>query len=276
MDPNRSQKRIYSLTNEGGATGLNNILRLISEDIATLQGQNGPAKIGDRYDLTSERNDTNLTLKSGTDFNTDMAQFKSADGTVRSRLDNQGRFWNQFSSPYEDLLVNLNTAKATGGGAVDPTWLDLSAGAQRAYAWAFSPSAINILYWTAQLPHSWKEGSTLYPHVHWMPTTANAGNVLWQLGLYKADINSAYPTFASPSPYYQPSLAVSSGTIRQHQVSAFPPLTMVGNKISNVFLGRLLRIANDATDTYPDDAVALYVDFHHEVDSLGSRSEFLK
>jgi hypothetical protein len=246
---------------------------MISEDLATLQGQNGPINVPDRLNLSSGRNDTNLTLKSGTDFNTNMAEFYTADGTRRSRLDAQGRFWNEFSSPWDDLLVPLSTAKAVGASPNDPDWVDISVSGGTAYGWSFPQNKDTWLAFTAQIPHAWKEGSTIYPHVHWYPTTNAAGNVVWLLQFMSATIGGVFPS--APN-YSQASIPASGSAARVHKVSAFPTFDATGYKISSIISGIIRRFGTSGSDTYEDPVIGLHIDFHIEIDSLGSRAEFLK
>lgn len=280
MDPNRSQKRIYQLADEKGVDGLNRHLKSISEDIATLQGQNGPIVLNDRLNLKSGRNDTVLTLQGGTDFNTDMAQFKTPDGTVRSSIDAQGRYWNKFSSPWEDLLVPLHNGKVTGGAASDPDWVDTSEGNSKSYGWSFPHGKSTWLYFEAQMSHTWKEGSPIYPHIHWYPATTNTGNVYWYMEVVKASVNGVFPLSANYYP--MAALGPARGAYKQHSVTALANggttyyIDMTGNTISTVLMGRIMRVGGDGLDTYANGAVGLYLDFHYEVDSWGSRSETLK
>lgn len=274
MDANQTQKRIYVVPDEKGVSGLNTNLRQISENLATLQGQNGPIAVPDRMDLRSSRGDVNLTLKSGTDFSTNMAEFYTADGTRRSRIDNQGRFYNEFSSPWDDVLVPLSTAKATGGGAIDPTWTDISGGNNVAFAWYFGAGNEHQLNWTAQLPHRWKEGSYIYPHVHWYPTTAAAGGVSWLCQFQMASVGGTFPAVTT---YNSGAItSAASGVAKQHQVTSFPAFNAVGHTISAILMGRIWRNGGNANDTYGADVAGLHIDFHIEIDSMGSRGEFSK
>ncbi len=124
------------------------------------------------------------------------------------------------------------------------------------------------LDFTAQLPHSYKEGTDIYPHVHWCPTTNNAGNVIWRLDYYWLNMGDLIPVLVQ----VDTGAVAASGTAWQHQVSEFPVIAGVGKRISSMLMCRIWRDPTGA-DTYPDDAGLLEVDFHFEQDSVGSRTE---
>ena len=50
----------------------------------------------------------------------------------------------------------------------------------------------------------------------------------------------------------------------------------VGLKISHMILGRVYRKAAAAADTYAFPAFLLEVDFHYQIDTIGSRTELVK
>jgi hypothetical protein len=136
----------------------------------------------------------------------------------------------------------------------------------------FSASATNIIAGQAQMPHHWREGSSIYPHVHWAPTSTNTGAVLWRLGYQVADVNGTFPgSFTEID-----SLDPADGTTNKHQIAAFPAVSMTGAKLSAMILWTLSRIGGDGTDDYTGTARLLEVDFHYEVDSFGSSAEYEK
>lgn len=126
-------------------------------------------------------------------------------------------------------------------------------------------------YFAIQLPHSYKQGSDIYPHVHWCPVNTNAGNVLWQLEYSWANING---TFEAPTTIE--SLDAADGTAWKHQLASFPAITGTGKTISSMIVCRLFRNPADGDDTYGSDAALLEFDIHYQIDSLGSQEETTK
>jgi hypothetical protein len=146
---------------------------------------------------------------------------------------------------------------------------------------AFAPATTNLLvygfngnatteqcYFAIQLPHGYKTGEPIYPHVHWTPTDANAGTVVWSLEYTWADTNEAFI-----APKTITSTAVQAGgTAWVSKYSSFPAIFGPGGDgLSSMIICRLFR--NPANDTYEQDAAFLEIDFHIPLDALGSRYE---
>lgn len=127
------------------------------------------------------------------------------------------------------------------------------------------------LDFTAQLPHGYKEGTNLEPHVHWCPTTANAGNVIWRLDYYWLNVNATIPVLTQ----VDTGAVAAGGVAWAHQVAELPAIVGAGFLLSSMLMCRIWRDPTGA-DTYPDDAGLLEIDFYYQVDSAGSREEFRK
>jgi hypothetical protein len=123
----------------------------------------------------------------------------------------------------------------------------------------------------AQMPHAWKEGSVLYPHIHWGPSSAAAGNVKWILDYDCANINGTYNTITTVS-----STQAAGGTAHKQNIVALPTIDMTGKTISATCLFHLYRNPADTADTYGADAELYEFDIHYEIDALGSRAETAK
>lgn len=177
---------------------------------------------------------------------------------------------------WTDLRVPMSSlAAVTGAGLKAPTFKQLSdngAGSTGLYASAYSPTQEQELMFTAQLPHSYTQGSDVEPHIHWSPSdTANTGNVVWGIELTWTNIgdliaNSTITTIT---------VAVDGAGTR-NVMSDFPLLDGTGKLISGQYHGRIFRDATNVLDTYPDDAFVLEFDFHFQQNSLGSDTEHTK
>jgi hypothetical protein len=145
---------------------------------------------------------------------------------------------------------------------------------------AFAPATTNLLvygfdgaatseqvYFAIQLPHSYKEGTDITPHVHWTPTTADAGNVKWFLEYSWANTSVA---FAAPTTITVTQAA--GGTAWVQNKAFFSSISGAGKTISSMLICRLYRNPADAADTYEHDATLLEFDFHFEQDTLGSQT----
>lgn len=148
------------------------------------------------------------------------------------------------------------------------------------------------MFFTVQLPHDWKEGSNIIPHVHWIPKN-NMGTtnyVGWQLFYSIAKPGTLFPTSNTEMRAYSASnfAAGSSIAAGSHVISVFKKynsqtgqydddsgISMAGNTISTVLMCRLYRM-NDNFSNANDYAGLLSLSFHYERDGLGSSSQFSK
>lgn len=133
------------------------------------------------------------------------------------------------------------------------------------------------VWFNVQMPHGWKEGSAVYPHVHWTNrATGTAGHVCrWGLEYTKAKIGATFPATTT---VYAATIA-GGGDItvaNEHMLSSFPSIDMTGDTVSTVLVCRMFRNSSDAADTYTGTAGLLYVDWHVQLDAFGSRNELSK
>lgn len=135
----------------------------------------------------------------------------------------------------------------------------------------FDPATINVVAGIAQMPHNWKEGSAISPHIHWTPTSTGGGNVVWRFSYMVANINEA---FSGSLTVMDPVIAAAGTDANAHLLTSFEPdIDMTGKTISCIVMWKLERVANDGTnDTYAADARLLELDFHYEIDSFGSNA----
>jgi hypothetical protein len=136
----------------------------------------------------------------------------------------------------------------------------------------FDAGSTELLMGIAQMPHKWKEGTAIDPHVHWSPTNTNTGNVLWRFAYKIANIDGTFPALYTNIDI----LDAGSGTADTHQMAEFASVDMTGKTISAIIKWRLSRIGGDGTDTYNADAKLLEFDIHFELDRPGSREELTK
>lgn len=181
---------------------------------------------------------------------------------------------------WDDLRVEPVIRAA---GSNDPTftkWFDNGAGSRGVFLYNLTDAITasqKEIFFSVQLPHSWK-GTIIYPHVHWIPSVAGvAQRPVFGMEYTWADIGSA---FGNTSIIYTNSLVPNDTNLTQyrHYVSAFPGITPTTSQddISTVLMCRVFRYSGNASDTYTGTCGMLYVDFHYEMDSLGSHTDFTK
>jgi hypothetical protein len=166
------------------------------------------------------------------------------DGVDRSKI--FGRvLWNDINHPASALTLGAaapDSISILGAGGIKGLGFDGNATEETVHG-------------SAEILHGYLEGSDIYFHVHWMPTTANAGNVKWQLEYSWQNVDG---TFANPT--IIDVIDAASGTAWSHQLAAFA----------------VFRDPGDAADTYGDDAALIQVGIHYQIDVYGSRSQIAK
>lgn len=187
-------------------------------------------------------------------------------------------FWTKLSPGgvrWDDLRVTLDA----GSNAAQVGSLTGITGPQ---VWFFRDNqGTEALSFTVQLPHGWKEGTTIYPHLHWIPKSTAAGNVQWNFDYTWANYDATTPEVF---PAVTTSTVVATGgfTANTHMITSLTSgntgISGTGKKISSILICRIWRNADagNASDTYAADAGALFLDFHIMLEGYGSSAQFAK
>lgn len=183
------------------------------------------------------------------------------DVTVTGSFELEDTFWDDMRFPA--------SAINPPGQASDPDFDTTNGG------WLFAAAGTEVIFLAAQMPHAWKEGSTIHPHIHWQKTTSAGGDVLWRLEYKKAPIGEVMDA-AFTALDVTTTVTTDNDTANEHLISGFGEITMVGGQLSDMFLMKLSRIGADGSDTYGADARLLEFDIHFEIDGFGSGETFTK
>jgi hypothetical protein len=174
-----------------------------------------------------------------------------------------------YDTVWDDLRVSGNSFDKNVNA---PSLLAFGAsGGLLAYQFTGTGVTVNQVYFALQIPHSYKLGTNLCPHVHWTPTTTDAGNVVWQLEYAWQDLGAVF------SPVTPIEIVdATSGVAWKHQLAEFPEISGAGAQLSSMLICRLFRDPAHASDTYEHDAALLEFDIHFQANTLGSREEYVK
>jgi hypothetical protein len=209
------------------------------------------------------------TMKIGEDT-TNFAEFES-DGTLKL---------NGTATGWEDLRVAVTSTKL--GGTKDPGFAVFKtngAGSQGVFLYWFDAAAEEELYFVVQLPHSWAR-TAITPHVHWVPATNSDGvpanqTVEWGLEYTWANIGGVFSntSIVYGKAHLPADADVVAGKHYVTNLTAITPGVGTQDGISSMIACRIFRNATDAVDdTYEQDAGLLEIDFHYEIDTIGSRT----
>lgn len=167
---------------------------------------------------------------------------------------------------WDDIII---PGVALSGGASAP---DLTTFQGTIQLWTFDGgSTTEEVFGVFEIPHDYKEGSLLRPHIHFAPINGNGGNVKWQMSYTIASKDAVFPsttTITSTS-------AVGTSALA-HKASEFDTIVGTNVKIGDIIAFRLFRDPTDVADTYGSDVFLLSVGIHYQIDSTGSVNVFTK
>jgi hypothetical protein len=182
---------------------------------------------------------------------------------------------------WDDLRVPLSEPST---GTVKPEWGRFpygSSGSNPFLNW-FKDSGIDEMYFVVQMPHDWKEGTAIMPHIHWVPSANGSGDAedpdvpLWALQYTWSNISGTFPAYTTITG----SVTVPSEVLvkDKHYLTELGSGGMLatGKTLSSMIICRIYRDGSNAADTYGGLAGALEVDFHYQRNSMGSRLEYVK
>lgn len=134
----------------------------------------------------------------------------------------------------------------------------------------FSATSENLIAVLMQMPHAWKEGSTIRPHLHWSKTTDAAGNVIWEERHRVLPLGSPPPAWSAWAPANARS--AEPGSTQNQTMDFFPEIEMTGHPISTMISFQIRRNPAAAGDDYAALAALWEFDVHYQKDAIGSFS----
>lgn len=168
---------------------------------------------------------------------------------------------------WEDLRF---PAQAVGPGATAPNWDSTYLG----YKFVHNAGANEEVQGVAQLPHRWREGSSIHAHIHWILTVNGAANedVKWDLLYRWVNIGGTFGAWTT----LEVTVDVSSYSANDHLYSEWALIAGAGFTISSILDWRIQRDTADAADDHPQDVVLKEFDIHYQADAFGSWGEYNK
>ena len=176
-----------------------------------------------------------------------------------------GSNWIKFNTGNTVIDVEDDLRVPLDKGSVSAS-LEYFSGSSGPQIWFFrNNSAVEAMSFTLQLPHNWKDGTTIYPHIHWLPRATAAGNIKWNLDYTWANLNTG--TFSAITTIS--GVSIGPFTINKHILCDIGTgIDGTGMTYSSVLICRIWRNSNDSEDTYNADAGGLSMDFHVSIKDL--------
>jgi hypothetical protein len=138
----------------------------------------------------------------------------------------------------------------------------------------------DYVFLNVQMPHRWKVGSVVHPHIHYPQDIAGVPNWLFQYRWQK--LGGTKTTAWTYLKCNTAALTYTAGTINQIAKTAVGITPPTGSAISDVLQLRVIRDVVNGSAQFagadPINAVVALdsIDVHFEADGLGSHSEYTK
>jgi len=172
---------------------------------------------------------------------------------------------------WDDVRIPVNALRVPGSKA--PSWV----ASYGTMLLSFSDQAIEAneeeVYFVIQIPHGYAEGTDIYFHVHFAFDTDTVGqHGIWGLEYVWVNNNE----LIGATNIIQAITPVTNNNSNTMLIAGFPAINGSGKKISSMILARLFRNSSSVTDTYTGAMVLLEIDAHYEINSPGSKEEYIK
>ena len=241
----------FTIDSSGDITVANDII---------LPADNDKIYIGGGKDASIYYDGTDLHLKTSEVAASDL---KLTTGAAKT-LELQTVVWDDLRVPLENTKLTPTKSEPEFAAFIDGTYL---------YGFKATNAADESLHFVAQIPHGYKFGTDLYPHIHWCPSNTDTGDVEWELEYLIANQDVAFGATAATLS----ETVAAPGTAFQHTRTYFDAIPGSAiTSLSTMLICRLTRRADLVTDTFTGTAWALEFDFHYSIDTIGSRQATVK
>lgn len=171
---------------------------------------------------------------------------------------------------WDDIIIPIFGTRFTGSDDPDIRKIDSGGTVIRGSHFPVSGETFFIV----ELPHNYKEGTDLYPHVHWVGAAASgtepvrfAMDIQWRSGTDLITISGTGEVT------YSGSGSCATGWAQRYM--ALETITGTSGKIGQQIMGRFRRLNNGATN-YASACYVQTIGIHFQMDSFGSLNETSK
>jgi hypothetical protein len=123
----------------------------------------------------------------------------------------------------------------------------------------------------AEMPHGWKPGTAVYPHMHLRFPYSTTGTSSWKFEYDIADSNDPFTNIYGVYTTLSTITVNNPGNIKAELAVSFGPLPMVQFSESSIIMWKLTRLGKDnPNDTDKDNIALLSLDIQYLVEKLGT------
>ncbi len=181
---------------------------------------------------------------------------------------------NELDGNFNDLATRTNAGWADivselyiRGGPASPTVTVFKGGI---YLYEFMPADTLEVFANFHIPHTWKAGTMVYPHVHFVTTSNATGVVRWgfEYTLARRHDSTGQVTFGATQTI-SVDFTIPSNSADKHFVCEAPNLGGIPGtnlEVDAMILMRIYREGSHVNDTFADSVWGITADCHIEID----------
>ena len=127
-----------------------------------------------------------------------------------------------------------------------------------------------IAYYSEEMHHAWKTGTSLYPHLEWVQASSDTVNFRMKYRIQEpgqARVSTWIYINTATTQYY----TYTSGTL--NQIARFPAIDMTGKVASSIIEFQIYRIDDGGVGFVSGDVSVSDIGIHFEIDKPGSDTE---
>ena len=168
---------------------------------------------------------------------------------------------------WKDNLAAFSSGKISGSNV--PSWTQLRDGL---YGYEFSAALMKEVWLNFHINHDYAEGTHIYPHVHFVPTSNEVEGVVRfgvEYSVAKGHAQEDFP--ATTTVYIEYTVPANSQYL--HVVAEVDDNSVIpgwGIEPDCVIMTRYFRDAAHANDTYAGTVIGVFGDLHYRADRTGT------
>jgi len=142
--------------------------------------------------------------------------------------------------------------------------------------WEFPTNDMREAFVNFHIPHSWKPGTMVYPHVHFATASNLSGVVRWafEYTWARRHDSTGQRTFMAVQTIYV-DFTITANSADEHFVCEAPQdggIAGAGLEVDSMILMRVYRDGLHVNDTFPASVLGITADLHYEVDRYATPS----
>jgi hypothetical protein len=129
------------------------------------------------------------------------------------------------------------------------------------------------------IPHTWKPGTMMYPHVHFTILSSAAGTVRWgfEYIFARTQRSNAFTQYPETSTTIYLEQVIAANSERTHfvvEAAQGQGIDGANLEVDGMILARVFRDGAHANDTFAQDVFGITVDLHTEIDRYSTPFRF--